>query len=172
VALEDIGEVMLDYQSLTSVNLIRVLFAFYWKHQVQFVDAKPGFEDGISGHKAALVIGDRTFALNGKFPFEWDLASEWKKFTGMPFVFAAWVSNTKLPLDFTTEFNRVLKTGVENIKSAVESDLVPEFLSATEACEYLTHRISYRFDESKRAAMESFFDYLKKLKTGSLETAS
>src|SRR5690606_31297707 len=104
VPLDEICSVLLDYQSLTSVNLTRVLFRFAWKRDVQFIEGRPGFEDEVAGNTAAVVIGDRTFALNGKYNYETDLAQAWQKFTSLPFVFAAWVSTEKLPDDFIQEF--------------------------------------------------------------------
>jgi len=163
VPLEQITSVILDYQSKSSITLAKILFKFFWKKQVQFEEAKPGFENTISGSQAAVVIGDRTFALNGKYPFEFDLAEEWKKFTGLPFVFAAWVSTEKLPQQFTENFNAVLKTGVERIDEAVESDYVENSFSKEKTLEYLRNKIDYKLDADKLKALELFLSYIKRL---------
>jgi len=89
VPLREIKTISLDYQSKSSIALTKVLTKFFWKLAVEFVDAKPGFENAIQNNHAAVVIGDRTFALNGKYAYEFDLAEEWKQFTQLPFVFAA-----------------------------------------------------------------------------------
>ena len=65
VPLEQITSVILDYQSKSSITLAKILFKFFWKKQVQFEEAKPGFENTINAGRAAVVIGDRTFGLNG-----------------------------------------------------------------------------------------------------------
>ncbi|MBK7669113.1 MAG: hypothetical protein IPJ32_18285 [Sphingobacteriaceae bacterium] len=64
VPLNEIKSVTLDYQSRSSIKLTKVLNKFYWKQNFEFKDAKPGYEQNISGTNAAVVIGDRTFALN------------------------------------------------------------------------------------------------------------
>src|SRR6218665_1983014 len=64
VPLEQMETMTLDYQSRSSITLTKVLFKFYWKKQVAYQDASPGFEQQIGGNNAAVVIGDRTFALN------------------------------------------------------------------------------------------------------------
>ncbi len=163
VPLNEIKSVTLDYQSKSSITLTKVLFKFFWKIQVSYSDAKPGFENEITGTNAAVVIGDRTFSLNGKYKYEYDLADEWKKFTGLPFVFASWVSTEKLPSDFIKEFNGVLKYSIDNILKAVDDDYNVKDLSKEKTIEYLTERIDYNLDSEKRKALSLFLDYIKKL---------
>lgn len=163
VPLDKIKTVTLDYQSKSSITLTKVLFKFFWILNVNYLDAKPGFENEINDTNAAVVIGDRTFELNGKFKYEYDLAEEWKKFTGLPFVFAAWVSTEKLPADFIKEFNAVLKFGVENILKAIEEDYNLKSLSKTQTIEYLVDRIDYNLNADKKKALNLFLDYIKKL---------
>lgn len=161
--IDALKKVTLDYQSKSSVTLTKVLLKFFWKKDVQFVDAMPGYEQNIAESGAAVVIGDRTFALNGKFPYEYDLAEEWKKFTGLPFVFAAWVSTAKLDVQFVSAFNAVLKKGVEAIPQAVNEDANTQLLSAEKTLDYLSNKIDYRLNNSKREALQLFLDYIAKL---------
>lgn len=163
VPLTEIETVTLDYQSKSSITLTKVLFKFFWKLPVTFIDAKPGFEHEIKHTQAAVVIGDRTFDLNGVHRHEYDLAEEWKKFTGLPFVFAAWLSTEKLPEHFITEFNAVLQNGVDNIHQALEEDYHVKNLSKALTLQYLTQRIDYRLNEEKRKALALFLDYISKL---------
>lgn len=163
VPLQEIKTVTLDYQSRSSITLTKVLFKFFWKQSVIYHEAKPGFEKQIAGSNAAVVIGDRTFAMNGTFEFEYDLAEEWKKFTGLPFVFAAWVSIHNIPMEFMSQFNSVLKTGVENIAKAVQDEYSNKDLSPSKTLEYLTNRINYTLDNSKKEALSLFLNYIKLL---------
>lgn len=163
VPLSEITSITLDYQSKSSITLTKVLAKFFWKLNVNYLDAKPGFENQINDTKAAVIIGDRTFTLNGKFKYEFDLAEEWKNFTGLPFVFAAWVSTEKLSTEFIVEFNSVLKFGIENIQKAIDEDYNLNSLSKEQTFEYLTKRIDYNLDSEKRKALNLFLDYIKKL---------
>ncbi|MBL7909682.1 MAG: menaquinone biosynthesis protein [Bacteroidia bacterium] len=163
VPLGEIKTVTLDYQSKSSITLTKVLFRFFWKEKVDYLDANPGFEKDIKDTNAAVVIGDRTFSLNGKYKYEYDLAEEWKKFTGLPFVFAAWVSTEKLPADFITEFNAVLKYGIDNILKAVDDDYNVKDLSKEKTIEYLSERIDYNLNSDKHKALDLFLDYIKQL---------
>jgi chorismate dehydratase len=163
VPLSEIRAITLDYQSKSSITLTKVLCKFYWKISPVFVDAKPGFEKELAGTGANVVIGDRTFELNGKFKYEYDLASEWKKMTGLPFVFAAWVSTEKLDEKFISEFNSVLKYGVENCGQAIDEGEKELTISKEKAFTYLTQRIDYILDHDKKKALELFLSYIKRL---------
>ncbi|MBL7918815.1 MAG: menaquinone biosynthesis protein [Bacteroidia bacterium] len=163
VPLNEIKNVILDYQSKSSITLTKVLFKFFWKLTVSYSDAKPGFENEIKDANAAVVIGDRTFSLNGKYKYEYDLAEEWKKFTGLPFVFAAWGSTEKLPAEFIKEFSGVLKYGIDNILKAVDDDYTVKDLSKEKTIEYLSERIDYHLNADKRKALDLFLNYIKQL---------
>ncbi len=163
VPLQEIKTVVLDYQSKTSITLTKILFKFFWKKEVNFLDAKPGFENEVEGSNAIVVIGDRTFTMNGNFAYEFDLAEEWKKFCNLPFVFAAWVSTEKLSEDFIELFNEALKQGIENITEAIEEDYTNKDLSKNETINYLTQRIDYRLNSNKKEALQLFLNYMKQL---------
>lgn len=164
VPLTEIKQIILDYQSRTSVALTRVLVKEKWDIRPHYVDALPGFEENISGTTAGVVIGDRTFQLNGKFNYEIDLSEEWKELTGLPFVFAAWVANKKVDTDFVSKFDAALKNGVEDISEAVRELNQKQILSNEDANNYLQKSISFSLDESKRQALNLFLDKLKVLK--------
>lgn len=162
VPLNEIKTVTLDYQSRSSIKLTKVLNKFYWKQNFEFKDAKPGYEQNISGTNAAVVIGDRTFELNGKFKHEFDLAEEWKKMTGLPFVFAAWVTTSDIDSQFISAFNTALQSGIRNVEKAIQESNV-RHASNFNALDYLTNKISYELDDSKRAALQLFLKYISQL---------
>ena len=155
VPIEEIESIALDYQSRTSVALLRVLLKEYWQYNPELKKANVGFEENIKGNHAALVIGDRAFALNTKHAYIYDLSAIWKEMTGLPFVFAAWVANTKLPKDFIFSFNKALEKGLSNIDKALalEGDSYPNCKNPED---YLNNKISYNLDVEKQKGMELF----------------
>ncbi len=163
VPLNEISTIVLDYQSKSSVTLTRILCKQWWQIKPQFNEALPGYEHQIRGTSAAVVIGDRTFQMNGKFPFEYDLADEWKNMTGLPFVFGAWVSTRALNAAFISEFNAVLKYGIDGCNAAIREWAQQLPISKEKAVEYLMHRIDYRLDEPKRQAIKLFIKHIKAL---------
>lgn len=155
--LEELTHVLLDYQSKTSVTLVQVLNKHFWKKNIQFVNASEGFENQISRTTGAVIIGDRTFGLTSH-PYQYDLAEEWQNFTGLPFVFACWVSNVTLEVNFINEFNRALSYGVNHIEESVSEK--PNHALGDKALDYLKNKISYNFDADKRKALQKFLELM------------
>ncbi|HQQ94769.1 MAG TPA: menaquinone biosynthesis protein [Bacteroidia bacterium] len=163
VPVQQIKSISLDYQSKTSNALVRVLFKAHWKQNVQFKAALPGFERSVADDHGIVVIGDRCFGLNGTFEYEYDLAEEWKKLTGLPFVFAAWVAVEEQDQGVIEEFNTVLKDGLSQLSKAVEESETPPQLSKAQTLHYLQARISYDLDAKKREALKLFLSNLADL---------
>jgi chorismate dehydratase len=160
VPLEKIKRIWLDFQSRTSVQLVQVLCREYWKITPEFITARPGYENLIQAEDAGVIIGDRCFAKAGKFKFSYDLPEHWFQFTGLPFVFAVWLSNKPLPDDFVQKFNQALQFGLLHKEQAMDKFLPPE-LSRETASVYLNHRISYAFDLSKQQGLQLFLSKIK-----------
>lgn len=155
VPIEEVESLYLDYQSRSSVLLSKILLKEYWNLGPQLLHAPENFIEHIGGTTAGLVIGDRAFDLNGKFPYIYDLAKIWKDFTGLPFVFAAWVSNKPLDAKFAELLNNALSEGLMHIDLAIEE--LGGYADAKEmTAHYLNHRIDYVLDEPKREAMELY----------------
>lgn len=159
VPLAEIKTVILDYQSRTSVELAKILLEYYWKLDVKFEAAAENFREHIRGTTAAVVIGDRAFEQRKISAYHFDLAAAWISFTGLPFVFAAWVANKKLPPEFIYRFNEANKIGLENINAVVAENISPFYDLKT----YYTEDISYNLTAEKRKGLEKFLEFLKKV---------
>jgi len=160
VPLNEIENIYLDYHSKTSVNLVQVLAKEYWKIKPNWLKAETGFENKITGTSAGVIIGDRTFNLTKEFQYKYDLAEEWFNNTGLPFVFACWVSNKKLNTEFITQFNLALKRGVENLKEVV-ADCQETVITKEMLYEYLNNKIDYNLDDYKLEALDKFLKYIE-----------
>ena len=161
---EDIETIYLDYRSRSSVNLIKVLAKNSWKREFKWVNTSKGFDFRNIGLKEAVVlIGDQCYEFDRSFRYRTDLAYEWKKFSGLPFVFACWTSNRKLPDDFIEEFNGVLKLGVNNIDAVVEKLGKTGIIKGADLKDYLTHNIDYDFNEDKKKALKLFLELMSEL---------
>lgn len=156
VPLNEIKRIYLDYQSRSSVALLQVLVREYWKLDVAFVDTNGDYQDQIKGTDAGLVIGDRALAQRKVSPYIYDLAENWVRFTSLPFVFAAWISNKQLPAEFIKEFNNATSLGIKNIPAVVAENPYDIYDLAT----YYIHNISYPLTPAKRQGMQRFLGYL------------
>lgn len=159
VPLEEIDTILLDYQSRTSVQLVQYLAANKWNIQPKWKAADSDFIEKISGTTAGVVIGDRAFPLLEKYEHVYDLSAEWKLHTGLPFVFACWVSNKKLPEDFISEFEKSIELGLTQREIAVEQMAHSDHENLVR---YVQNVISYSLDEKKREAMKLFLDWMSK----------
>jgi chorismate dehydratase len=159
VPINQIETVLLDYQSRTSVSLAKILFKEYWKKDVILQDAKEDFRADIKGNVAGIVIGDRALEQRNISPFMYDLAANWIAFTGLPFVFAAWIANKPLGDDFEDAFNRANAYGIKHIDEVVAEQHYTHF----DLKKYYTENISYQLTENKRKGLALFLDKLSQL---------
>ena len=84
IPFAEISEIALDPNSGTSTNLLRCLLA-----ERNFQPSLPN-----ESNEARLLIGDQAIRFRKEHGCEyefWDLAAEWKRLTGLPFVFALWL---------------------------------------------------------------------------------
>lgn len=159
VVMDKIETVILDYQSRTSVNLAKVLLKYYWKKEVIFKEATEDFRNHIKGTTSAVVIGDRALEQIAMTTYYYDLAKAWKDFTGLPFVFAAWVANKPIDKDFITAFNLATGYGVNHLETVLEQNNFEHY----DLRKYYTECISYELTEDKRKGLELFLSYLNKI---------
>ena len=157
--LNKIRNVILDYQSKTSILLTKILFDQLWNNSPGWIDGYPGYESKIKGSTAGVVIGDRALQLKSQYPYCFDLSEAWKSLTGLPFVFACWISNTQLSPSFLTGFNKALKWGLDH-KHEINTDN----FSGSNIAEYLESYISYDLTKKKQEAMALFLKLSRKFR--------
>jgi chorismate dehydratase len=154
----------LDYRSVSSVTLAKVLAGNMWKKKFIWNDTseKTDFFD-IACNEAVVLIGDQCFESESRFKYRIDLAEEWNKYTGLPFVFACWVANRDIEKEFRDEFNSALSLGVNNIDKVAEYFGKGGRITRDELLVYLKVNIDYHLDEDKIKGMNLFLDLIKKL---------
>jgi chorismate dehydratase len=161
---EDIRNIYLDYRSRSSINLTKVLAKNFWKRDFNWINTSKSFDfKNIGYNDAVVLIGDQCFEFENSFRFKIDLAMEWVKFTGFPFVFACWTSNKLLDSMFIEEFNLALKVGVNNIDAVVEKFGETGTITGIVLKNYLTENIDFNFDDEKKSGLKLFLDLLSKL---------
>ncbi len=163
--LNNISKIYLDFESRTSVQLVKVLAQNYWNISPCWEKLDTDFNHKLNANEAVVLIGDKTFTATEHYPYVYDLATEWYSFTGLPFVFACWVANKKLPENFIADLNKTLKYGVNHINETV-AVFKKDIPANVDAIDYFTNNISYQLDDAKRKGMELFFKYLKKVEGG------
>ncbi|MFM8949215.1 MAG: menaquinone biosynthetic enzyme MqnA/MqnD family protein [Bacteroidota bacterium] len=164
VPLEQIETILLDYQSMTSVNLCKILCEELWHINPVFKDALPGYEKTIGGTTAAVVIGDRALELPDAFEYAYDLAGNWKQLTGLPFVFACWTSNRLLDDAFIKQFDSALELGLANMDNVLSQEKTSNPTLAHILSDYLIHNIIFRLDNRFERGRQLFLEKLERRK--------
>lgn len=152
--VNEIKTLRLDAHSRTSNNLAKVLLKFYWKKEVEFTT------DPAVPTDAFVLIGDRTFGKKEDFAYAYDMGEEWKNFTGLPFMYAAWVANKEIPKEFKDEFNTALKFGLDHRKEVLqELPASPNF----DLEDYLYHKLQFEVTDDRKKALNLFLTYIDEL---------
>ncbi len=160
--VDELEDVALDLSSRTSVVLARLLLRHRLGREPKLrgLDANAAIAHARSGGKnGAVVIGDPALSIEGSFAHTFDLAEEWTRWTGLPFVFAAWCGRPGAisPGDeriFDDARVRGLRAREEIARAHADATkLDPKSLE-----DYLVSSIRYAFDEEERAGLDRFFD--------------
>ena len=167
VPLPEVMNIVLDYQSRTSVQLVKILARNYWKINPVWENGRPGYiESDIDRTTAIVVIGDRVFEAEKKFAYCYDLGEVWKEYTGFDFVFACWIANKPIDIEFISEFSRALADGVLHMEEVIAEceKTYPDY----QLNEYFYRNICFAFDDSKRMGLELFLKLNNEINTKTL----
>lgn len=165
VPVENIRSVALDTSSMTSVALTKVLFERWLGGGRSFTAMAPDLDTMLQDHDAALVIGDTALKVDRFKYLTLDLAEEWIRFTGKPFVFAFWavrraaLENASVDLAGIFQASRDHGLQPENI-SQIAREWSPKVgLSEAEVRSYLTENIHYYLDAGCIEGLQLFYRY-------------
>lgn len=159
VPLQKIEKILLDYQSRTSIDLLKILIKEHWNISPQFISTSEDYREDIKGSTAGLIIGDRALKQIKISRYKYDLGGEWKKFTGLPFVFAAWVSNKKMDQSFIEAFNKANVTGLRQLDKVANDT----HYSLFDLKKYYREYISYELTDNKKKGLHLFLKMIAKL---------
>jgi chorismate dehydratase len=155
VPLEKIQTIYLDYQSRSSVALLKILMKEFWGINTQLIEAKDeSYRTKINGTSAALVIGDRAFEQRRLSTYIYDLAAEWKAMTGLSFVFAVWASLKPMSEEWMKQFNTANALGLKKLKEIAEAQKYPAF----DLHKYYSHHIAYELTSNRIKGMRRFLE--------------
>ena len=153
--IKSINKIYLDNHSLTSIMLTRILADEFWGITPQWQE----FEDykclKPEQGAAYLMIGDKVFENEGKFNYTYDLAEYWQEMTGLPMVFACWVTRKGIEQHITSPINDALAYGINHIDEAIQTK---GYGDRPYAHDYLTKNIDFIFDNQKKQALRLFWN--------------
>jgi len=165
--VDKIRSIALDTSSLTSVALAKVLFEKWLGGGRTFQPMAPNLEQMLAVCDAGLLIGDPALQVDRTRYHTLDLAEEWIRHTGKPFVFAFWavrgqaLAEAAPSLDLPAIFQESRDHGLEpeNLR-AICKEWSPRLqLSEDEVRNYLTENIHYELDAGCLEGLQLFYRY-------------
>ncbi len=158
VPIEKVQNVAVDNSSRSAAALLRILMRKFYSRFITVTPSAPKPVDMLKRADAALVIGDPALTYDGQVPEIYDLAAEWKKFTGTPFVFALWVGHEDAKLSrFRKDFEDSRDFGLAHVDD-IAAEYAPKLNMKVPGVKvYLTENIDYSLDEENRKGLRLFY---------------
>jgi chorismate dehydratase len=167
--IKDVKTVATDTSSRTSVALTQVLFAKFFGGHREFTPHPPDLKEMLKEHDAALLIGDSALQISmHDSPYHlYDLAHDWRRLTGKPFVFAFWAVRldalNRQPdgMNLREVFQQSRDHGLLPESIAVLAKEWAQRLGITESevTTYLTDNIHYYLDRENHEGLQLFLKY-------------
>jgi cyclic dehypoxanthinyl futalosine synthase len=158
--LEELDLLLLDTASRTSVVLAQLVADHLRKGRS--IEVEPAdvtrIEHEVHGATGAVIIGDRALSLRNRFAHVVDLGEAWRSWTGLPFVFAAWIAQEGVlderllgMLDSSLGYGLGARREIAHMWAAQHGG-DPTFFE-----HYLTEHVRYGLDERFEAGLREFF---------------
>jgi chorismate dehydratase len=165
--IEKVRTVALDTSSMTSVALTKILFEKWLGGGRTFTSMAPDIEQMLAACDAGLVIGDPALQIDRTRYYTLDLAEEWIRHTGKPFVFAFWavrgdaLSEADPSLDLAAIFSKSRDHGLEPASlHQIAEEWAPRLgISQADVHSYLTVNIHYKLDTGCLEGLQLFYRY-------------
>ncbi|HSV15130.1 MAG TPA: menaquinone biosynthesis protein [Tepidisphaeraceae bacterium] len=161
VPIEQITRLACDTDSHTSVALARIILAESFNLHARFIDWN---HEERTPAEARLLIGDKVVCEEPPgFDHQLDLGEAWKRLTGMPFVFAAWMAREGVELgDLPQRLEDAKREGLQHAVELVERFAVPRGWPAELALQYLTVYLKYDIGDRQLVAIRKFYELATK----------
>jgi chorismate dehydratase len=158
VPIAQTTHLVLDPHSRSSNGLARILYRELWGKTPVLVQPHGRAGAQVRGTTAAVLIGDQAYAERHNYPYVYDLAAEWKRLTGLPFVFAAWVYRPELiERALLDRILIALEAGIAQRRGTAVRWAAHYGYTEEAAVHYLCHSIQYTLDATKHTALERYF---------------
>jgi chorismate dehydratase len=171
IPVELVRTVALDTSSMTSVALTKILFEKWMGGGRTFTAMEPDIDKMLNECDAGLLIGDPALRVDRQRYHTVDLAEEWIRYTGKPFVFAFWavrgdaLGEADPRLDIAAVFRESRDHGLEpkNLE-VIAREWAPQVgLSQEEVRTYLTENIHYQLDSGCLDGLRLFYRYAREI---------
>lgn len=156
--LEKVRRVALDENSRTSAALVRILASDAWGLDAEFLPRHADLGEMLAVADAALIIGDPALKVDHERYLVLDLAAEWRRLTGYPFVFAVWAVRSGVEYRGLEEvLSESLRRGMGELDEIVARAKATSGLADDVLRRYFTENLHYRLEAEQRAGLEEYY---------------
>jgi chorismate dehydratase len=158
IPLERITTLACDTHSHSSVALARVILRDAYHIVPRFVDYD--HQHPAPSAQAILLIGDKVVCAEpAGYPYQLDLGEAWKKLTGLPFVFAAWVARDGVDLhDLPRRLIEAKQLGMQHLNEIVQQEAIPRGWPPALAHRYMSEYLKYDIGPRQLQAIKLFYE--------------
>jgi len=171
--VEQVRTVALDTSSRTSVVLTQILLTKFLPGESdrEYIAMDPKLDEMLARCDAALLIGDSALQVDRSQYQALDLADQWRRVTGKPFVFAFWAArfaslDQAAPgYELGDVFSQSRDHGLqpENL-ALIAREWAPRLkMTEDDVRSYLTENIHYTLDPENTEGLELFYRYAAEL---------
>ncbi|MCP4898460.1 MAG: menaquinone biosynthesis protein [bacterium] len=161
VDLANVETVRVDTDSHTSVALMEIVFAELFGRRPHILPLISEVGAKVTTPEAILLIGDKVVTTEpdaGTFPFQLDLGAAWREITGLPFVFAVWMTRPGTQLGHLPELlARLRRTNKNRIPEIVDRHAESLGWPKSLAARYLGSLLQYGIGEPEMEAIQRFW---------------
>lgn len=165
VPVEKIRNVATDDSSRTSAALVEIFLRKFVGIDPGFTRQPPNLKEMLKWHDAALLIGDPALQAETKSYFVYDLAEQWRRWTGRPFVFAFWavrkaaLAGLEPGLNVASIFQESRDAGLKHIPEIAAEWASRLALPEKLVSDYLVENVDYSLDPENLEGLKLFFRY-------------
>jgi chorismate dehydratase len=164
---ERVRTLAIDEGSRTSAVLAEILLSERFGVRPRVESLPIGSACGDTRADAVLVIGDRALAdlaAGGSFQAVWDLGDEWCRWTGLPFVFAAWAARPAVATaGIASRLEAARDRGRANLAAIAAAEAAGHGLTVSQCLAYLRDNLHYHLGNRERDALRLFHDHAARL---------
>lgn len=155
---DQIETLALDEGSRTSAAMVRILLKERFCLEPRLEPLPLGASAEQCNADAVMLIGDRgMFAPHGEFEFIWDLGEEWVRWTGLPFVFAMWVTRSTASCNGLEQALAAARDeGVRRLDEIARAEAPAVGVSEQECLAYFRDNLVFRLGPRQRQGLELF----------------
>jgi len=157
--LRSAKKVALDISSKTSIVLTKIIFREFFGFEPHWEISEPKLDKMLQNSDCALIIGDPALTIDETKFVKFDLVQIWRKFTGLGFIFAMWMTKHETcEIDFVAVCNE----GLAHLDEIISNYIAEIPLPPEDFRNYLSKNIIYFPDHSMQEGLKLYFELAKK----------